>query len=65
MDSLNDFLNELPVATLSFIAVCVLTVIAYISKDITYIEAMASVALGGGASFGIGKVRNEAGKGMR
>jgi hypothetical protein len=60
-----DILDDLPVATLSFIAICVLTILAYISKEISYIEAMASVALGGGASFGIGKVRNEAGKGIR
>lgn len=58
-------LDSLPVATLTFVASIVLIAIAYISNDISFEQAYEALALAGGASFGIGYVRNQAGKGTR
>lgn len=57
-------LNDLPVASLTFLAGLVCTVIAYISNDISYLEATAAIGFTGVGSYGIGKVRNEAGRGL-
>lgn len=59
------FLDDLPVATLTFIAGVVLVILAYLGDDIDFETAYESVALLGGGSFGIGYVRNQAGKGTR
>lgn len=56
-------LDNIPVATITFIASVVLIAVAYISNDISFEQAYEALALAGGASFGIGYVRNQAGKG--
>lgn len=58
-------LDNLPVASLTFIASVVLIVIGYISNDLSIKDAFEALALAGGGSFGIGYVRNQAGKGVR
>ncbi len=58
-------LDELPVATVTFLASIALIAVGYISNDIGFKEAWEALALAGGASFGIGYVRNGAGKGIR
>jgi hypothetical protein len=60
-----DFLDDLPVATITFIAGLVLIIIGYVSDDISFQTAFESVALVGAGSFGIGHVRNGAGRGVR
>lgn len=64
MSSINDFLNDIPLATLVFIGVIVGGIICLANETISYVEFTAALALGGGGSYGIGKVRNEAGKGV-
>jgi hypothetical protein len=59
------FLDDVPMATLTFIAGLVLTVIAYVSDDLTVLEAFGALGLTGGASAGIGHARNGAGRGVR
>lgn len=58
-------LDDLPVATLTFIASIVLIVIAYVSNDVSFNAAFKDLLFAGGASGGIGYVRNQAGKGQR
>lgn len=58
-------MDDLPVGTITFLASIVLIIIAYISNDVGFKEAYESLALAGGASFGIGYVRNQAGRGLR
>lgn len=58
-------LDDVPVASLQFLAGVVLIVLAYISNDLTALEAFGALGLNGGASFGIGYVRNQAGRGVR
>lgn len=58
-------LDNFPVATATFLASIVLIVVAYVSNDVGFQEAFEALALAGGASLGIGYVRNGAGKGVR
>jgi hypothetical protein len=58
-------LDDIPVASVTFIAGIVLIVIAYLSDDIDFMEAMLCLGLDGAGSFGIGYVRNQAGRGIR
>lgn len=59
------FLDDIPVATVTFIAGIVLTIIAYISNEIDYLQATAAIGFTGAGSFGIGYVRNQAGRGVK
>lgn len=59
------FLDDLPVATITFLVGVVLIVIGYVTDDISINNAFESLALVGGGSFGIGYVRNQAGRGVR
>lgn len=58
-------LDHLPVATLTFLAGVVLTVVAYCNNTIDYDTAMKSILFLGGGSGAIGYVRNQAGKGVK
>lgn len=58
-------LDDLPLATLTFIAGIVLTVIAYCSNDIGFQQALIALGVLGGGTAGVGYVRNQAGKGIR
>ena len=58
-------LDDLPVATITFIASIVIIVIAYISNDLNVDDAFVALALAGGGSYGIGQARNGAGRGLR
>lgn len=60
-----DFFDDLPVASIVFIAGLILTVVAYLSNEINYIEACAAIGFVGAGTFGVGKVRNEAGRGVK
>jgi hypothetical protein len=59
------FLDDIPVASVTFIASLVCIVIAYISNDLSLEDAFEAIALAGGGSFGIGYVRNQAGRGVK
>ena len=58
-------LDNIPVATLTFLASIVLIIIGYIDNDVDFKDAFESLLFAGGASGGIGYVRNQAGKGVR
>lgn len=58
-------LDDLPLATLTFLSGVVLLVIGYIDDRFTIEEAFKSLLYLGGASGAIGFVRNAAGKGVR
>lgn len=58
-------LDDLPVATLTFLAGVVLVVVAYLNDTINFDDAMQSVLFLGGGSGAIGYVRNQAGKGLK
>jgi hypothetical protein len=58
-------LDDLPVATLTFLAGIVLITIGYIDDRLTLEKAFESLVFLGGGSAGIGYVRNQAGKGVR
>lgn len=62
---MNNTLDNLPVATLTFLAGIVLIIIAYVSNDINFNDAFEDVLKLGGGAFGIGYVRNQAGKGTK
>jgi hypothetical protein len=58
-------LDNVPVATLSFIAGVVVSFVAYLNGDLTVQEALVAVgAVGGGAGV-IGHARNGAGRGVK
>ncbi len=59
------FLDDIPVASITFLAAVVCVVIGYISNDLSLEEAFEAIALAGGGSFGIGYVRNQANRGVR
>lgn len=59
------FLDDVPVATLTFLTSIVLIVIGYVGDDIGFKEAFEALALAGGGSGAIGYVRNQAGRGTR
>ncbi len=58
-------LDDLPIATITFLASVVLIAVGYFSNDISFEDAWEALALAGGASLGIGYVRNGAGKGVK
>ncbi len=58
-------LDNIPFASITFIGGVILTIIAYVSKDLTALEAFGALGLTGGASAGIGHARNGAGRGMK
>lgn len=58
-------LDNVPVATLSFIAGAVLATIAYLNGDISAFEALAAVGIVGFGGGKIGEARNGAGRGVR
>lgn len=58
-------LDNVPLATISFIAGVVVTVIAYISNDLTVFEALAALGFTGVGAGAIGHARNGAGRGVR
>lgn len=58
-------LDDAPVATPVFIAGLVIVVIAYLSNDLSVLEAFAALGLTGAGSGAIGHARNGAGKGLR
>jgi hypothetical protein len=60
-----DILDDLPVATLTYIAGIVLAVVGYVSNDINLQEAFIALGVLGGGTGAIGYVRNQAGKGVR
>lgn len=59
-----DFLDNVRVATITFLASIVLIVIAYVSNDISFETAFQCLALAGGGSAAVGYVRNQAGHGV-
>lgn len=58
-------LNELPVATITFLVGLALVVAAYVGNDISFNDAYQNVLYLGGGSAAIGYVRNQAGKGLK
>jgi hypothetical protein len=58
-------LDDLPVASITFIASIVLIVVGYIGDDVSFEQAFECLALAGGGSGAIGFVRNQAGRGVR
>jgi hypothetical protein len=62
MDSI---LDNLPVATIVFLAGLVALIVAYIGDDIAFTELWEKLLFLGGGTAGIGYVRNQAGKGVR
>jgi hypothetical protein len=58
-------LDELPVATLTFLVGIALVVVAYIGDDVGFEDAYKAVLYLGGGSGAIGYVRNQAGKGLK
>lgn len=57
-------LDNLPFASISYVAGVVLAIIGYLSNDLTVFQAFAAVGITGGAGFGIGYVRNQSGRGI-
>lgn len=58
-------LDKIPVATYQFLAGLIIAIIAYVSKDLTVLQAFAAVGantLGAGA---LGIARNGAGRGVK
>lgn len=58
-------LDSFPLTTVVFIVGIVLTVIAYLSNEITYLEATAAIGFTGVGTAAVGEVRNRAGRGVR
>ena len=58
-------LDDLPLASIVFIAGVVLTVIAYISNDVSYQDALVSLGVLGGGTGALGYVRNQSGRGVK
>jgi len=58
-------LDDVPVATLSFIAGAVIAVIAYLSNDLSAFEALAAVGIVGFGGGKVGEARNGAGRGVK
>ena len=58
-------LDNLPVATLTFLAGVVLIILGYVDDKIGFEDAFQSLLYLGGGTAGIGYVRNAAGKGVR
>lgn len=62
---MSSILDNLPVATITFLAGLALVIVAYASGDISFNDAYQNVLYLGGGSAAIGYVRNQAGKGIR
>jgi hypothetical protein len=62
---MQDILDNLPVATLTFLVGVAILVIGYIGDDIAFDEVWEKLLFLGGGSAGIGYVRNQAGKGVK
>ena len=62
---LDSILGDLPVASTTFVAGSILLIIAYCNGTVSFDEAYKSLLFLGGASGGIGYVRNQAGKGVK
>lgn len=62
---LASLLDDLPVATVSFVAGVTLLVIAYANGSISLDDAFKSLVYLGGAAGAVGYVRNGANKGVR
>lgn len=58
-------LDDLPVATCTFLASIILIVLGYIEDVVGFRDAFFALAAAGGASYGIGVPRNGAGRGVR
>lgn len=58
-------LDNVPVATLTFLVSVALVVIAYISNDLSIEDAFVCLGLAGGGAGAIGHARNGAGRGVR
>jgi uncharacterized membrane protein YtjA (UPF0391 family) len=58
-------LDKLPLATITFLVGTVLTVIAYLSDDLSIIEAFAALGFTGLGAGQIGQARNGAGRGIK
>lgn len=62
---MSSILDNLPVATITFLAGLILVIVAYVSGDISFNDAYQNVLYLGGGSAAIGYVRNQAGKGLK
>lgn len=60
-----DFLNDLPLATLTFLAGIVIVVVACIRNDISVEEGLKLIGYVGVGAGVVGHARNGAGRGMR
>lgn len=58
-------LDDVPVATVTFLVGVVLILIGYALDDISIDAAFEYLVMVGGTSFGIGYVRNQAGRGLK
>ena len=58
-------LDDLPLATLTFLVGVALLVIGYIADDISFKDAYEALLWLGGGAGALGYVRNQAGKGVR
>lgn len=58
-------LDNVPVATLTFLSGVVLIIIGYIDDSVSFKDAFESLLFLGGGAGGIGYVRNQAGKGVK
>ena len=65
MKAVNQFLSDLPLGTISFLAVLAAGFYCLIDGSITYEEFGLAVGAGGVGSAAIGHVRNQVGKGTR
>ena len=65
MQKLIDTLDHVPLATLSFLVIAVLTVIAYLNGTVTYEQAVAAVSAGGVGTGVLGYARAQSGKGLK
>lgn len=58
-------LDNVPVGTLTHIAIAALALIAYLNHDLTVVEALGVTGLGGIGAGQIGQARNGAGRGLK
>lgn len=58
-------LDDIPIATISFIAGCILAIVGYVSNDLTVFQALAVCGIVGVGSGQLGVARNGAGRGVR
>lgn len=59
------FLDDAPVATITFLAGVVLTIIAYISNDVNFQDALVALGALGGGTGALGYARASSNKGIR